>query len=1116
MTKSEKEIKAAPSQVLYYVGIGASAGGLEALELFFANMPAKSGLAFIVIQHLSPDYKSLMVELLSKRTDMPVHRAENGMLVEPDAVYLIPPRKQLTIFHGRLILSDTDFSRGINLPIDVFFRSLAEDQAEKAIGIILSGTGSDGVRGIRAIKEAGGMVMVQAKESAKFDGMPSAAISTGLVLVDVVLPPEEMPDKLLSFAKMPYSGPVTDQSDALLTGEDSLTRIFSLLRERTKVDFTLYKPSTVLRRIERRMVVNQSLNLRDYVRFLEARPGEVTTLYRELLIGVTSFFRDREVFDEMETNILPVLLSDEKQRGFRFWVSGCSTGEEAYTLAILVKETMERLKRQFDVKIFATDIDSDAILFAGNGLYPESITADLPAGLLRKYFVPKEEHYQINRNIREMVIFARHDLIKDPPFTNIHLLSCRNLLIYLQPILQRKVIEFLNFSLSPQGILLLGTSETPGDAGEFFEPVHQKYKIYRSRGKKHRTTERLQFKAKFHAYEQHALRPYTRPAYGVSGREDERLLNRILEFLADDFIPLVAIVNSHMELIHLTGDAQTYFRLPSGRQLNDITRMAVKELSIPLATGLQKIFRDGKEIKYTNVRVQDKNGTQVVQLLIRLLPGKKGQDPLAAILIRETPRPQGEKKRGKEQEFDISREAEQRISDLEQDLQFTKESLQATIEELETSNEELQATNEELLASNEELQSTNEELQSVNEELNTVNTEYQSKILEMTEITNDLENLIAATQIATLFLDENLEIRKFTPELTQIFHILQNDVGRPISYLAHKLEDVDLLSAIQDVMKNGSLVEQEVHTNEGMWFLMRILPYAIGGPSASGMVLTFTNIDQLKRVSEELQARDDAARKLSFAIEQSPVSVIITDLQGQIEYVNSHFTMVSGYLPEDVIGQNPRILKSGKVPDNVYKELWETITAGREWKGELLDKRKDGELYWEYATISPIRDDDGNITNYIAIEEDITKRKQAQDELLRFTQLLNATQQLTHVGGWQWDVQKQQMYWTDEVYRIHGMQPDELEPGSPEHIERSLACYTPTDRKIIEEAFRRCTERGEPYDLEFPFTNMKGKRMRIRTTAHAVQEGETIVQVIGSVMEISKPEKEVEKGKKKG
>ena len=469
-----------PGVPSYCIGIGASAGGLEAIETFFTHMQADSGFAFVVVQHLSPDYKSLMVELLSKKTAMQVLRAEDGMVVEANKVYLIPPKKNLTIFHGKLLLDEQDYSRGLNLPIDIFLRSLAEDQAEKAVGIILSGTGSDGMRGTRTIKENGGMIMVQSEDSAKFDGMPRSAISTGLA--DFVLPPEDMPKQLLAFAKHPFTAK-TERAEALLSDEDGLTRIFALLREKSKVDFTYYKPTTVTRRIERRMSVNQFDNIRDYVSYLQEYPGEIMALYRELLIGVTSFFRDQEAFNLLGEKWLPELIENSSNREIRFWVSGCSTGEEAYTFAILARECMERIGKYFDVKIFATDVDKDAILRAGAGVYPASIAADLSPRLLAKYFYNRDDNFQIARNIREMVVFAQHNLIKDPPFTNIDLVSCRNLLIYLQPVLQKKVMDLINFSLNPKGLLVLGTSETIGDMTNHFEPLSQKLKIYRSTGR---------------------------------------------------------------------------------------------------------------------------------------------------------------------------------------------------------------------------------------------------------------------------------------------------------------------------------------------------------------------------------------------------------------------------------------------------------------------------------------------------------------------------------------------------------------------------------------------------------------------------------------------------------
>ncbi len=973
MDKRQKETGSKGREPLYYVGIGASAGGLEALDTFFSYMPSDSGLAFVVIQHLSPDYKSLMVELLAKRTTMKVLRAEDGMLVEPNTVYLIPPRKQLTIFHGKLILSDMDYSRGINLPIDVFFRSLADDQAEKAVAIILSGTGSDGVRGIRAIKEAGGMIMVQRDDSAKFDGMPRAAIATGLA--DVILSADEMPERLLSFKNRPLAVP-TDLPKALLSDEDGMARIFSLLREQTRVDFTYYKPSTIIRRIDRRMTVNQVNDLRDYVRILETRPGEVATLYRELLIGVTSFFRDREVFHELEERILPQLLKGLSQQEVRFWVAGCSTGEEAYSLAITARECLHKLGKSTSIKIFATDIDKDAIVYAGNGLYPDSIAADMPPGIMGKYFVHKGEHYQVQRHIREMVVFAQHNLVKDPPFTKIEMISCRNLLIYLQPVLQQKVMETFNFALNPQGILLLGTSETPGEAGGYFETLHHKHKIFRSRGKKSPPREVLKYEKELGEtspgqQEGH----FSRNRHIMGQKEEERLQERLLQSLVEEYVPLVIVVNQGMELLHLIGDPSGYMHVPTGKVVYDVSRMAKKELAIPMTTGLQKVFQDGKELKYSNIRLPQGEGTEkkVVQMLIRLLPGKRGQESLAAIFIEESPASKQEATSHDIQEFDIGQEAERRINDLEQELQFTRENLQATIEELETSNEELQATNEELLASNQELQSTNEELQSVNEELPTVNAEYQSKILELTEITNDLDNLMAATRIGTIFLDENLDIRRFTPEVSRVYSILPSDLGRPLRHLTHKIKDIEPLTVIQEVVKGRSSREIEVVTESGEYFLMQALPYQVGGPYPSGVVITFTDIGPIKETEKKLQ--QERAQLLSIFDSINQI-IYVADMDNhEILYANKAAQEVYG---EDIVGRLCyRALQKKEEPcdfctNPIIKEMY---YQPYEWEYcNPLSKR-------HYQVVDQmIKWPDGRDVR-LELAVDITERKQAEKKL---------------------------------------------------------------------------------------------------------------------------------------
>ncbi len=1130
------ESENAPS---YYVGIGASAGGLEALDAFFVHLPPDSGLAFIVIQHLSPDYKSLMVELLSKRTRMPVRRAEEGLRVEPNTVYLIPPRKQLTILNGRLILSELSPGRGVNLPIDAFFRSLADDQGEKAIGIILSGTGSDGVRGIRHIKEAGGLIMVQSEESARFDGMPRAAIATGLT--DLVLAPEEMPPKLLSFVQRPY----VDQAQrpqVLLSDEDGLTRVFSLLREQVKVDFTFYKPSTVLRRIERRMAVNQTPDLREYVRLMEAWPAEVSMLFRELLIGVTSFFRDREVFDELGKNVLPGLIESAGNDELRFWVAGCSTGEEAYSLAILALECMERSGRKRNIKIFATDIDRDAVLQAGNGVYPESIAADLPSGILGRYFQRKGDQYQIQHSVREMVVFAQHNLIKDPPFNNVSLLSCRNLLIYLQPVLQQRVMELFNFALRPQGVLLLGTSETPGEMGDHFETLHHRFKIYRSRGQRRRPVDGCGFRVPLDPLAQREPVRFGRGAHISRQVEEEQLLDRMLLCLAEDFVLLVAVVNERLELLHLVGNPEGYLKLPSGRLSNDITRMAIKELAIPLSTGLQKVFHTGSDIKYNKVRLPYGNETRSVRMRIKLLPTRKGQERLAGVFLQESQTEERETVQAQSLEYDLSREAEQRIQDLEQELQFTKENLQATIEELETSNEELQATNEELLASNEELQSTNEELQSVNEELHTVNAEYQIKIVEQIEMTNDLENLMAATRIGTLFLDENLEIRKFTPEINRVFRILLSDIGRPVFHLTHLLEGVDLHAVLHRVVEEGGCREREVSTSEGACFLMRALPYQIGGGTASGVVLTFTDIGPLKNAQEEIRLNEARLRSLVSILQHRAENVqelLDYALEEAIKLTGSRIGYIYHYYEDReqfVLNTWSReVMEECTItePQTCYEldktGVWgEAVRQGRPIM--LNDFQASHPLkkgypaghakLLKYLTVPVFsgsritavvgvanKKDDYNETDVLQLTllmESVFKvvdRTRAEEALKCSADLLEAARHPSRIGSWEWDVERRQLFWTDETYRLHG-----VEPGEDEYLERSLDCYAPEDRALVSTAFLRCCETGEPYDYELPFTDFSGRRKRVRTVAQAVMDRGRVARVIGVVMDITPPD----------
>ncbi len=884
----------------FVVGVGASAGGLEAIEAFFSTMPESNNLGFVVVQHLSPDYKSLMVEILSKRTPLPVHRAEEAMEVCPGNVYLIPPKKNLTIFHGKLLLSDQEASRGINLPIDVFLQSLAEDQGERAVAVILSGTGSDGMRGVRAVKQAGGMIMVQDPVDAKFDGMPRSAISTGLA--DFVLPAGEMAAQLVAFIQHPHLATEMNHG-GLHVDADGMTRVFALLREKSKVDFTHYKPSTVMRRVDRRMTITGVETPAEYADHLQRNPTEITTLFRELLIGVTSFFRDTQVFEFLRSEILPGLVDAAVGRELRLWIPGCSTGEEAYTFAMLIRDVINTHDVSLEVKIFATDIDRDALQFAAAGSYPESVAADVPPEFLDRYFFKREGHFQVSRAVREMVVFAQHNLVKDPPFTSVDLISCRNLLIYLQPVLQNKVLEFFLFSLRPDAVLVLGTSETTGDMSDGFRTVDAKAKVFRSRGRLRLVSGDTRMAAMGPTAGDTRFREVHRQASVLRASLQggaERVLERFLDAISPRFVPTAVIVNEQLEIQHVVGDSRPYIRFPPGRPTIDLDKVAAKELAIPFVTGLQKVFRERKPLEFRGIRLRGADRERIVDLMMILLEEAHAQGPLAAGLIQE--HHTSEDDGPPAATYDLSHEAEQRITDLEQELQFSRENLQATIEELETANEELQATNEELLASNEELQSTNEELQSTNEELFTVNTEYNAKIIELSELTGDVENLLASSSIGLLLLDENFTIRRFSPAMQRLIQVEEGDVGRAIERVPSLLKNFDLRSAYRDAGEGGA--DWEVEAADGGWFLLRAVPYQVAPGEVSGTVITAVGITDRKRVEGELAARhqqleEDKERYRLLVENAHAIPWEYSIPNDRWTYVAPQVTAVLGYAADD-------------------------------------------------------------------------------------------------------------------------------------------------------------------------------------------------------------------------
>lgn len=876
----------------HIVGLGASAGGLEALESFFSAMPPNSGLSFVVVQHLSPDYESLMDTLLARKTSMKVMRVEDGMEVRPNCIYLIPPKKNMILFQNQLLLTDQERGHTINLPIDIFLRSLAENQKENAVGIILSGTGSDGMSGVRAVKENGGLVIAQDQMSAKFDGMPASAVSTGLV--DYILPPDEMAEQLLRYISHSKNQPTETAFDELTQDEKSLNRIFGLLQHETGVDFSCYKINTVIRRIERRMRINQVTTLQDYSQLVGTNSRELANLYKELFIGVTNFFRDPEVFELLQEKVIPDLVKNgPKEEGLRIWCAGCSTGEEAYSLAIMLLEEMRRQNIRREVKIFATDLDKDAMEFAMAGAYPESIAADVSEERLNMFFSRKGGTYHVNRQLREMVIFARHNLLKDPPFTRVDLISCRNLLIYLNSHVQKKILSYFDFSLRPQGFLLLGTSETVGEMLNHFETVDTKAKVYRSVGGK-----RLPREMPSLGVSRDRMTAMT-PRHHTQGfLANERRSEPFYQAVISGFVPPGLVVDEKFEIVHIFRDVSQFTRLPEGRLTTNLLSVVHEGIRTSLSTALHKAQKSNEHVRYRNIEYMQNDETYQLDLAVQSFDDRSAGERFFLVFFENY---QQQESAPASEEIDARSTRTEMAKDLERELQFTKENLQATIEELETSNEELQATNEELVSSNEELQSTNEELQSVNEELHTVNSEYQNKIQELISLNMDIDNLMQSLEVATVFLDGGMCIRKFSTTANRFFNIRSQDIGRPLNDLTHKLSnEVELVDEILKANQEKQLYRREVRTETGEWLLMMIAPYPKENDShRKDSVISFIDISTLKKAETGLR---QSKAKMTAIFDFSEASIIECDQSGTILRVSPEATRMLPLVKESRVG----------------------------------------------------------------------------------------------------------------------------------------------------------------------------------------------------------------------
>lgn len=860
------------------VGIGASAGGLEALEEFFIHTPADSGLAFVVVTHQHPGHVSLLPELLKKRTRMMVVEARDAMPLAPNCIYVATADGYLGVFNGALHVMPFKEFGGVRLPIDYFFRSLADDQKERAVGIVLSGTGTDGSLGLNAIKGATGMVMAEDPESAKYSGMPQSAIATGLV--DYVLPPAKMAAQLIAYAKGPYLTPI----DVALAADGALPepmqKILILLRSRTGHDFSVYKPSTVRRRIERRMNVHQLDGPQQYLEFLQDNSHEFDLLFKELLIGVTNFFRDPEAFDFLEKTALPELLKARREPpAVRVWVPGCSTGEEAYSLAIVVKECLERLQLRLTVQIFATDLDPEAIEVARAGRYPDGIAVDVSRERLARFFVKEDGTYRVRKEIRELAVFAPQNLIKDPPFTKLDLISCRNLLIYLKADTQKQLFGLFHYALTSGGLLFLGPSESITEPAEHFEVRNKRWKLFARRNAA------VTYYPPLQLGHPPAILPAGGEPHGVpvGERARESQLPALLEkVLLKRFVPACVVINERGDISFIQGRTGDYLEPAAGQPRLNILEMAREGLRAELAAAIRRAITQSEEIVYERVRVRTNGNFTFVTVTVSRLAEPESLRGLLLVTFRPAAvaaLPPVKKRAA------LTRTEASRFQALERELQYTRESLQSTVEELEAANEELKSTNEELQSTNEELQSANEELetskeemQSLNEELQTVNAQLQGKVEALSEVSDDMQNLLNGTAVATIFLDADLKIKRFTEESRKLIRLMPSDVGRSIGDLASNLDYNSLMADAREVLQTLVFKEKEVQTKDQSWRLMRILPYRTAENVIDGLVITFADISRTKESEVAAQAARVYAENIVDTVRE-PLLILDHDLR---------------------------------------------------------------------------------------------------------------------------------------------------------------------------------------------------------------------------------------------
>jgi two-component system, chemotaxis family, CheB/CheR fusion protein len=978
--------KSTTSNDHYIIAIGASAGGLEAINEFFDNFPLNNQFSFVIIQHLSPDYKSLLAELLTKHTQMQVSEAEDGMEVRKNCVYVIPNNKVMTLEKGRLLLWEKS-TQSPNFAIDIFFKSLAEDQQGKAIAIVLSGTGTDGTKGLDAVKKAGGFTLVQDPLSAKFDGMPNSAITSGNA--DVILSPEFMPEEIYTYLKeKPLLKSFVESS---IDDENILYNILKYLHKCTGQDFTYYKRPTLIRRVTKRMAQQDIKTLGEYYQMLQDNPSEVSHICKEFLIGVTKFFRDSEAFDMLSQKVIPQIVTHKSDfETVKIWVTACSTGEEAYSIAILFDEYIRLSGRKVQLKLFATDLDKAAVNFASRGEYPLTIASDIAPQRLEHYFRKQGQIYAVSPYLRKLIVFAHHDIIKDPPFSRNDLVSCRNMLIYMNAVLQKKVLSVLHFSLNPEGFLFLGSSESPSSISHHLAEVDRKWKIFQNKNGHYKKAET----------DHPAGTRYPSPS--VSSRlptplrsrpQPLNILQDFKEMLSEEYGYSIFYIDRNYEVKEAVGNYTRFVNLPEKSLSLSLLRMVHEDLAVSLGTAIRRAVKEKKQVTMKEVKIRDEKELRYVDILVKPFE-EDSVSLLARVMLGERRPPEAPV-----QHHDDAAQVLQSdfydigyITSIETELKETRENLQAAIEELETANEELQSSNEELLSANEELQSSNEELQSLNEELHTVNSEHQLKIKELVELNDDLSNYFRSSHIGQLFLDEEFRIRRFNPAVNQQFNLIENDVGRPLQHLSNNLKAEDF-NTLLDGMKDhsGDVLEREVELGNGRRFLMRIQDYIRQDRTRSGYVLSFVDITDLHQLNSIIKAVFNSSVSAIIALSS------VRNLKGKI----TDFEIIAANSVAHRIWGHKAQLEgktlSSVFPDQLEKELFDKYSkvadTGKSQHFEHLYRTRSMEKWFEVVVVKL---EDGVVASFT----DITDKKESELKLNKsYERVLRAEEELRHLNA---------------------------------------------------------------------------------------------------------------------